>query len=397
MTVSSLSRPSGSSSSQHSSEGSDAKTAKPSSTPRQRAPISPTVSRLRTLPSGTTRPSTPIPLRPSAPPALRGHTRLPSAPVAPTSVAPLRPLRKTSKGPSPPLAHSNMQSVASKPQPRTAVKADPPPAPSSWNTVKTLGRATMKRSAVGSSTLQRGILSSRNGSVSEGHAKEYSSDTADAASLIIPNLDEYDKENHGLHTTLPPTPNSSVFPPSVSECSSMNSAKSPSAKSVRWAEISVFPEQQGLLNIHGLLKTLIEQSSQEIKDICTLLRDYLPQPGTLSERKYTLRSAQEEELEHALRILDGALYRNLDPAAVEKARKDLERLAPVIRVRKRDQFLEAFQANSFSVALRHPPIPSRGREAQDRASSAEGGACPRSRSTRHSRIGDQVGAAASGS
>lgn len=113
----------------------------------------------------------------------------------------------------------------------------------------------------------------------------------------------------------------------------MNSAKSPSAKSVRWAEISVFPEQQGLLNIHGLLKTLIEQSSQEIKDICTLLRDYLPQPGTLSERKYTLRSAQEEELEHALRILDGALYRNLDPAAVEKARKDLERLAPVIRLR----------------------------------------------------------------
>lgn len=31
-----------------------------------------------------------------------------------------------------------------------------------------------------------------------------------------------------------------------------------SAKSVRWAELPLFPEQQGLVNIHGLLKMLIE-------------------------------------------------------------------------------------------------------------------------------------------
>lgn len=59
---------------------------------------------------------------------------------------------------------------------------------------------------------------------------------------------------------------------------------------------------------------------------------FLPQPGVLAERKYTLRSTQEEELEHSLRILDGSLFRQLDKKSVEKARKCLLKLAPSIQV-----------------------------------------------------------------
>jgi len=50
----------------------------------------------------------------------------------------------------------------------------------------------------------------------------------------------------------------------MSEVASIDSMKPPSAKSVRWAEISVFPEQQGLVNIHGLLKTLVGESKGEV-------------------------------------------------------------------------------------------------------------------------------------
>ncbi len=278
MTVSSLSHPSRTSSSQHSSEGSDTKTANPLSPQRHRTPISPTVSRLRALAPGTTRPSTPIPIRPSAPPALRGHSRLPSATIVATTPAPaaaptntstpsVRPLRRTPKSSSPPKVHSKMDSASGESgatvRSRNVLERIP-----NWTSVKTLGRGTMKQGVSSSPITQMGVLSSRNGSVSEGHAKEQSYDSTDAASLIIPSLDGDDKENHNSHATLPPTPNSSVFPPSASDASSLKSTKSPSAKSVRWAEISVFPEQQVLLNIHGLLKTLIEESDQEV---CTRL------------------------------------------------------------------------------------------------------------------------------
>jgi hypothetical protein len=228
-------------------------------------------------------------------------------------------------------------------------RPEPLAATCNWNTVKTLGRRAAKHGLPPSPTSPQGVLISRNGPTAETRVVGQPCGTDDGASLILPSLDGDDKENHGSHVALPATPNSSAFPPSISD-SSINSTKSPSAKSVRWAEISVFPEQQSLLNIRGLLKTLIEESEEEvslrtsnfqicplmpfgqIKDVCILLQDYLPQPGVPSERKYTLRSTQEEELEHALRILDGALYRNLDAIAVDKAKRTLKRLAPIIQV-----------------------------------------------------------------
>lgn len=138
---------------------------------------------------------------------------------------------------------------------------------------------------------------------------------------------------------------------------------------------------------------------EQIKDVCILLRDYLPQPGALSERKYTLRSTQEEELEHALRILDGALYRNLDSIAVDKAKRTLKRLTPVIQVRtdaitfKNARFL--IYRYPLVATLCHTSIPPGGRASQSRASSTQGGtrACPRA--ARHPRVRDQNGAAAS--
>lgn len=63
-----------------------------------------------------------------------------------------------------------------------------------------------------------------------------------------------------------------------------------------------------------------------------MIKRFLPQPGVAAERKYTLRATQEEELEHCLRILDGAMFRDLDKEAVEKARKSLLKLAPSVQV-----------------------------------------------------------------
>lgn len=155
-----------------------------------------------------------------------------------------------------------------------------------------------------------------------------------------------DKENFTIPTIpdgsdMPITPSSMTFPssraPSDAESDKADKASqksSASTKSVRWAEVPLFPEQQALVNIHGLVKTLLEDSKDsEIIKACELIKRFLPQPGVAAERKYTLRATQEEELEHCLRILDGAMFRDLDKEAVEKARKSLLKLAPSVQQR----------------------------------------------------------------
>ncbi|KAG8849214.1 hypothetical protein FRB91_010162 [Serendipita sp. 411] len=107
-------------------------------------------------------------------------------------------------------------------------------------------------------------------------------------------------------------------------------------KSLRWDEIAVFPEQQGLVNIHGSLKKLLDASSStntEIADLCKSLLRHLPQPGVASERKYTLKVQQEEQLERALRVLEASLIREDDLRAFEKALESLRQLVTVIRLR----------------------------------------------------------------
>jgi hypothetical protein len=54
---------------------------------------------------------------------------------------------------------------------------------------------------------------------------------------------------------------------SLKSTKSNHGARSPavSVKSVRWAELPLFPEQQGLVNIHGLLRDLIDSEKCEGK------------------------------------------------------------------------------------------------------------------------------------
>jgi hypothetical protein len=91
-----------------------------------------------------------------------------------------------------------------------------------------------------------------------------------------------DKENLTIPTIpdgsdVPITPVSVAFPSSraTSDVESDKAAKltkpidevvrssSNSAKSVRWAEVALFPEQQSLVNIHSLLRTLVEDCKDE--------------------------------------------------------------------------------------------------------------------------------------
>jgi len=115
-------------------------------------------------------------------------------------------------------------------------------------------------------------------------------------------LDGEDKENFSIPTIpdgsdVPVTPLSLAFPSSsaTSDAESdkpikplklVDSSSSNSAKSVRWAEMALFPEQQSLVNIHGLLKTLLEDcKDEEIVQSCEMMGRYLPQRGVLAERK----------------------------------------------------------------------------------------------------------------
>jgi hypothetical protein len=181
----------------------------------------------------------------------------------------LPPLRKSPKSSSPVGGHSKMGSTLSESEMKVQPRRRPQPlaAKCDWDTAKAVGRKTIKQGLHPSPTsprTPRGTLSSHNEPTSESYAIEKSCGTDDGTNLTLPSPDGDDKENHSSRVVLPATPNSSVFPPSISDSSSVNSTKSPSAKSVRWAEISVFPEQQCLLNIHGLLKTLIEESEDEV-------------------------------------------------------------------------------------------------------------------------------------
>ncbi|KAG8764978.1 hypothetical protein FRC15_007296, partial [Serendipita sp. 397] len=56
-------------------------------------------------------------------------------------------------------------------------------------------------------------------------------------------------------------------------------------------------------------------------------------PGVASERKYTLKVQQEEQLERALRVLEASLIREDDLRAFEKALESLRQLVTVIRLR----------------------------------------------------------------
>lgn len=147
--------------------------------------------------------------------------------------------------------------------------------------------------------------------------------------------DELDHEQELTVTAspseLPCSPCSLTFAESDTS-SVLPAAKS---KSIRWAEIAEFPEQQVLVNIHGLLRTLTEADrlDAEIREACQILLKHLPLPGVESERRYTLQVSQGERLEHALRILDGALSREVEPAAVNKARNTIKKLVPIIQLR----------------------------------------------------------------
>lgn len=255
------------SSSKQGSGLSDTKTVQPISSQH---PISPTFARLRSQPSGPTRPPTPIPLRPGAPPSLRVHPKLPSLPLQmpkPSSSAP--PLRRSLKSSSPVSSMVKTTPTTSASKNTIKLKRSPKPltAACDSDTVKSLNRPTIQQAhplSPVSPEIPRAALSIRNGSISEDHTVEQLHCTDDATSLILPSLDGEDKENRNSQIVLSATPSSSVFPPSMSEVASIDSMKPPSAKSVRWAEISVFPEQQGLVNIHGLLKTLVGESKGEV-------------------------------------------------------------------------------------------------------------------------------------
>ncbi|KAG8803185.1 hypothetical protein FRC17_006230, partial [Serendipita sp. 399] len=110
-------------------------------------------------------------------------------------------------------------------------------------------------------------------------------------------------------------------------------------KSLRWDEIAVYPEQQGLVNVHGLLRKVLDASltkvmiNSEVIDLCKSLMRHLPQPGVPSERKYTLKVQYEEQLERALRMLDGSLSKESESKPVERALELLRQLVPAIQLR----------------------------------------------------------------
>ena len=71
----------------------------------------------------------------------------------------------------------------------------------------------------------------------------------------------------------------------------------------------------------------------QIREACKVLLRHLPRPGVESERRYILQVSQGERLEHALRILEGALSRDVKPTAVDKARDTIKKLLPIVQVR----------------------------------------------------------------
>ncbi|PVF96006.1 hypothetical protein CPB86DRAFT_550083 [Serendipita vermifera] len=144
---------------------------------------------------------------------------------------------------------------------------------------------------------------------------------------------ESDHDESMPSSSLPPTPTSAAFP--STDNVSTKSASSNSSKTVRWAKLPLFPEQQSLINIHGLLSSLMDSDrcDSDVLDSCEVLSRFLPQPGVESERKYMLRTSQEEELERSLRILDGALIRDVDEETFSIASASLKRLATVVQHR----------------------------------------------------------------